>query len=291
MDRELDDMITTRTGRRGGGFRRGAGGAQRRRAGGFGGGYMHDDRTSEDYEEVDNRPSGGAFRRNRSTVRRSNPYTRPAASSGSVDGHWEHDKFEEEVDEEELEDFNQSNQGNRRAPRGLETGTKLQIDNLAYSVLADDLQDLFEEFGDLKRATVHFDKSGRSLGKATVVFARRVDAIAAMKQYNNVALDEQPMKITLVSNSALANDRLGGGGGGGGAGGFRKVVREAITISVGEPRTRRFAQGGAGGIRRVGGIRPVRTLSIRESSSRRGGARGGRGGRGGRGSGRHVTYV
>lgn len=110
----------------------------------------------------------------------------------------------------------QQQQQKTRPQQSRDSGpTMLHIANLHYNVTNKDLQELFEEIGRIKKAAVHYDKSGRSLGTAEVIFFSRDDAIRAIKEYNQRILDGRPMNITLVPSRTtvvIANNTVKGMG-------------------------------------------------------------------------------
>lgn len=244
IEMSLDDIIKSQKPQRGGGRgglnKSGGGGGPRNlnrsRNGTGGGGGFRQSRGGP-------MGGGGVLKgRSRGGIQRSK-----FTSRGDVNSAWKHDMYEG------------ARKNRLLAAAGLGGGvggglgsSKLMVSNLDFGVSESDINELFADFGPLKSASVHYDRSGRSLGTADVVFERRADAIKAMKQYNGVPLDGRPMSIQLATSEIPApraprvlprsprrqggggpprgaSQPRRGGGGGGGSGGPRRQQRETKT--------------------------------------------------------------
>jgi RNA recognition motif-containing protein len=97
-------------------------------------------------------------------------------------------------------------------------GKKLYVGNLSYNVTSSDLEQLFNQHGQVTSAQVINDRdTGRSKGFGFVEMSSDDEATAAVAALNGQQHDGR----TLTVNEARPKeDRGGGGGGGGGRGGY-----------------------------------------------------------------------
>ncbi len=104
-------------------------------------------------------------------------------------------------------------QGNGSTSRKPNKGAKVSVFNLDHGVTQSDISELFETVGPLRSARLIILQDGRSSGSAEVVFENMSHALEAIRRYNNVPLDNRPLKITLSTESApirVSRGRRGG---------------------------------------------------------------------------------
>jgi len=182
MDLSLDDLIkiNKKTNRGGGNRRGGRGGGNKRNSTGGGVGQRRNN----------NNRGGRGGRRSFGNGR----------SNNAPSGKWDHDMYK----------GGNGNSNNGRFSNGGSSG-KLTVRNLDFGVNDNDIRELFGEFGQLKKSAVHYDRTGRSLGTADVIFERRGDAAKALKQYNGVPLDGRAMQISFADGNQSAGNQGGFG--------------------------------------------------------------------------------
>lgn len=88
-------------------------------------------------------------------------------------------------------------------------GTKILVKNLKFDILEEEVRELFGTVGEVSKAEIVYDRSGRSKGIARVWFTHRSDADKAIKQYDGRTLDGQPMQIALDADKNVRNGLFG----------------------------------------------------------------------------------
>ncbi|KAI8876204.1 RNA-binding domain-containing protein [Backusella circina FSU 941] len=131
----------------------------------------------------------------------------------NVNGQWSHDKFVDEVGPSSSSSINSRLGGSRLSGSTVAATTELAVENLHYNVTENDLLELFSTVGDVQKARIKFDPSGRSTGAAFVKYVNTEDAKEAAKKYDGVLLDGQPMRIEIKErerNESRGNNHRGG---------------------------------------------------------------------------------
>jgi len=97
---------------------------------------------------------------------------------------------------------------------------KLYVGNLSFETTENDLQDLFEQHGQVSEVTLMMDRmTGKSRGFAFITMNDKAQADAAMAALNGKDLNGRALN---VNEARPREDRKGGGGGGGYGGGGKR---------------------------------------------------------------------
>eukprot|EP01127_Copromyxa_protea_P008896 TRINITY_DN2050_c0_g1_i2.p1 TRINITY_DN2050_c0_g1~~TRINITY_DN2050_c0_g1_i2.p1 ORF type:complete len:259 (-),score=63.27 TRINITY_DN2050_c0_g1_i2:45-779(-) len=142
---------------------------------------------------TENTNRGGPVRRGgRNGGRKQSPYSRPGSADASE--RWGHDLFKD--------DGPAPQRVNKDSSR---YGTKVSVTNLRFDVLEESLEELFSTCGTVHSVKVFYDKSGRSEGKGEVVFKSNGEAERAVREYNGVSIEGQPMTVEVAGQVVLRN--------------------------------------------------------------------------------------
>ena len=136
---------------------------------------------------------------------------------------------------------------------------KLYVGNLAYTVRAEDLRELFSQVGKVVDAVIIMDKFKQdwSKGFGFVEFSSPSEAEAAVKQFNNYVLADRPMQVNIAQPKPERRE-FGGGGdrggyrGGGDRGGYNRGGGDRGGYRGGGGGDRGGYRGGGGGSDRGG---------------------------------------
>lgn len=124
-------------------------------------------------------------------------HKRVQQTSSSAEGQWKHDKFEN-LDKIQVQVPSKKAAASPAGNRGGHA--KLIVSNLRDTISSDSLRTLFGQAGKVVSVMLKVDQSGRSLGSAEVIMASVDAAKDAVSAFNNVKVDDQPIRVTLLKS-------------------------------------------------------------------------------------------
>ncbi|KAI8639088.1 hypothetical protein BD408DRAFT_421946 [Parasitella parasitica] len=204
LDQALDEVIKDRRTERGSGNRKSNSSFSRNTRRELGGGGVRK-RGGGNSNSSNNSPVIRSFVRTVNVMEE-----RRGGASKNVNGQWSHDMFD---DDDVPRSSILSRLGTARGggQGGYpERSVEICVENLHYNVTEDDLRELFSTVGDVTKAKIMFDQSGRSTGLAYVSYQSLSEAEKAISKYNNIQLDGQAMQIK-ISERAPPKPRSSGG--------------------------------------------------------------------------------
>jgi len=93
--------------------------------------------------------------------------------------------------------------------RPLEHGFSSRFATASRCGLTLRLQEYFSKsVGPVKKVLLNYNKNGRSVGVATIIFSQAQSAAAAAKQLDSVKVDGKPMRVSSSWNASLEVGRV-----------------------------------------------------------------------------------
>ncbi|KAI4745586.1 hypothetical protein E4T50_04035 [Aureobasidium sp. EXF-12298] len=83
--------------------------------------------------------------------------------------------------------------------------SKIIVSNLPSDVTEQQIKEYFSKsVGPVKKVLLNYNKNGRSVGVATIIFSQAQSAAAAAKQLDSVKVDGKPMRIEVILGAKYA---------------------------------------------------------------------------------------
>lgn len=74
-----------------------------------------------------------------------------------------------------------------------------------YTIGEKELLDLLSGAAPIQKVSIHYDRSGRSEGRADVFYNSKEDALASIKRFDGLHVEGKPIRLTLAPTTISKN--------------------------------------------------------------------------------------